>query len=170
MVDEDSHSTNSECLGWRSHSTILLAHYNFCFNWGQSYLATLVTQQNCTKMLRNPTFVVQFAHIRPKSFCFFEQLLSNFLRNSGKRFEKSRATCTRILFKGRGSNCVTHRVLTKLVCRHLRRGLLQPPTSDIFRWAVSGGWRDKPTKLMNLFSYNINYSILVSLLIRQNAF
>ena len=34
----------------------------FGFNWGQSYLATLVTPQNCTKMLRNLPFVVQFAY------------------------------------------------------------------------------------------------------------
>ena len=26
------------------------------FNWGQSYLETLVTPQNCTKMLRNVSF------------------------------------------------------------------------------------------------------------------
>ena len=40
----------------------------FGFNWGQSYLATLVTPQNCTKMLRNLTFVLQFAYfsITPK--------------------------------------------------------------------------------------------------------
>ena len=38
------------------------------FNCGQSYLATLVTPQNCTKMLRNLTFAVQFAYssTRPK--------------------------------------------------------------------------------------------------------
>ena len=82
----------------------------FGFNWGQSYLATLVTPQNCTKILRNLTFVEQFPYfiIRPKKiFVFFEQLLSNFrhgkqlliffwsnfLRNSGKLFGKSRATC-----------------------------------------------------------------------------
>ena len=81
----------------------------FGFNWGHSYLATLVTPQNCTKMLRNLTFVVQFSYfsIRQKTvFVFqatFEQLssqkalfdcfLSNFLRNSGKVFWKSRATC-----------------------------------------------------------------------------
>ena len=51
--------------------------------------------QNCTKMLRNLTFVVKFAYlsIRPKkNFCFFERLLRNFLRDSGKHFGKSRAT------------------------------------------------------------------------------
>ena len=53
----------------------------FGFNWGQSYLATLVTRQTCTKILRNLTFVAQFSYfiIRPKKFfVFFEQLLSNF--------------------------------------------------------------------------------------------
>ena len=42
-------------------------------------------------MLRNLTFVVQFAYfsIRPKTFCYFEQLLSNFLRYYGKMFGKS---------------------------------------------------------------------------------
>ena len=52
----------------------------FGFNWGHSYLATLVTPQNCTKMLRNLTFVVQFSYfsIRQKQFSFFKQLLSNF--------------------------------------------------------------------------------------------
>ena len=78
------------------------------YNWGQSYLATLVTPQNCTNMLRNLTFVVQFAYfsIRPKKFLFFratfvtksnfwlffEQILSNFLRDYRKIFGKSRAT------------------------------------------------------------------------------
>ena len=44
-------------------------------------------------MLRNLTFVVQFAYfsIRPKTFCYFEQLLSNFLRYYGKMFGKSRS-------------------------------------------------------------------------------
>ena len=67
MVDEDSHSTDLSVSGEEGHSTILLA--------------TLVSPQNCTKMLRNLTFVVQFAYfsIRPKQFLFFratfEQLL-----------------------------------------------------------------------------------------------
>ena len=38
----------------------------FGFNWGQSYLATLVTPQNCTKMLRNLPFVVEFAYFSTK--------------------------------------------------------------------------------------------------------
>ena len=69
--------------------------------------------QNCTKMLRNLTFVVQFTYfsIRLKKvfvfssnfwatfvtksnfWLFFEQHLSNFFRNNGKRFGESRATC-----------------------------------------------------------------------------
>ena len=50
------------------------------------------TPRNCTKMLRNLTFVVQFADfsIRPKKFCN-KQLLSNVLRYYGKIFGKSRA-------------------------------------------------------------------------------
>ena len=69
----------------------------FGFNWGQSYLATLVTPQNCTKMLRNLTFVVQFAFfsIRPKKvFVFLSNFRATFdcfwatfcMRNYGKLF------------------------------------------------------------------------------------
>ena len=44
----------------------------FGFNRGQSYLATLVTPQNWTKMLRNLTLVVQFAYFSIRlSFCNF---------------------------------------------------------------------------------------------------
>ena len=45
----------------------------FGFNWGQSYLATLVTPQNCTKMLRNLPFVVEFAYFstRPQKVLIF---------------------------------------------------------------------------------------------------
>ena len=41
--------------------------------WGQSYLATLVTPQNCTNMLRNLPFVVQFAYFstRPQKVLIF---------------------------------------------------------------------------------------------------
>ena len=72
-----------------------------------------LTPKNCIKMLRNLAFVVQCTYfsIRPKKgFVFleqllsnfrykkqllivFEQLLGNFLRNYGKLFGKSRATC-----------------------------------------------------------------------------
>ena len=85
----------------------------FGFNWGQICLATLVKPQNCTKMLRTLTFVVQFAYfsIRPKQFLFFratfEQLLliqkatfdcfwatfKQLFEELRKRFGKSRATC-----------------------------------------------------------------------------
>ena len=74
----------------------------FGFNCGQSYLATLVTPQNCTKRLRNLTFVVQFAYfsIRPnkgreqqkRNLCFFEQLLTNFRATFEQSFEKLRET------------------------------------------------------------------------------
>ena len=52
----------------------------FGFNWGQSYLATLVTPQNYTKKLRNLPFVVQFAYFSQttKSFNFSKQHLSSF--------------------------------------------------------------------------------------------
>ena len=39
-----------------------LYSYIFGFRWGQSYLAILVTLQNCTKMLRNLIFVLRFAY------------------------------------------------------------------------------------------------------------
>ena len=61
----------------------------FGFNWGQSHLATLVTLQNCAKMLWNLNFVVQFSYFSvgtKKVFMFFEQRLSNFLRNSRRLF------------------------------------------------------------------------------------
>ena len=66
MVDEDSHSSDLSrqlsVLGEEGHSTIL---------------ATLVTLQNCTEMLTNFTFVVQFAYfsISPKKVFAFS---SNF--------------------------------------------------------------------------------------------
>ena len=52
------------------------------------YLATLIMLRNCTKLLRNLTFVVQFAYFcirlnkgreqQKISYCFFEQLLTLF--------------------------------------------------------------------------------------------
>ena len=57
MVEEDSYSTDLTVSGEEGHLTILLAHYILGYNCGQSYLATLVTPQNCTKMLRNLTFI-----------------------------------------------------------------------------------------------------------------
>ena len=60
--------------GEEGHGTILLAHYFFVLVEDKSYL---VTPQNCRKMLRNLTLVVQFAYfsIRLSSI---EQLVSNF--------------------------------------------------------------------------------------------
>ena len=89
MVDEDSHSTDLRVAGEEGHSAILLAHYFFDINWGQSYF------QIFTKMLRNLTWLYNL-HILTSDqqiFFFFEQLLSDFLRNYGKLFGKSRATC-----------------------------------------------------------------------------
>ena len=64
MMDADPCSTDlSSVSGEEGHSTILLAHYSFLvLIEGKVLLATLVRPQNCTKMLRNPTFVVQFAY------------------------------------------------------------------------------------------------------------
>ena len=94
-MDEDSHSTDlsASALGctWRRSFNNFIGSVGFY--WGKSYLATLVTPQNCTKMLRNLTFIVQFAYfsIRPKK-CFvfssnFKQLslqkatLNGFVKN-----------------------------------------------------------------------------------------
>ena len=97
-----------QCLGWRrSFNNFIGSIHFFGFYWWLSYLAKLITSQNCTIMLRNLTFVVQFSYfsIRPKKVFFFASncwatfvttfdfFFSNFLRNSGKRLEKSRATC-----------------------------------------------------------------------------
>ena len=54
MVNTDSHSTDMSV----SHDEGRIEQFYwlitfFGFNWGQSYLATLVTRQNCTIMLRN---------------------------------------------------------------------------------------------------------------------
>ena len=128
------HSTDSSDSGEEGHSTILLAHTKFftrlilhkilmrslysCsfgFNWGQSYLETLVTPQNCSL-----SFVTQFESDQikeratkntEKRLLFFpamfeqpsrykkqlltllsDSILMNFLRNCGKRFGKFRAT------------------------------------------------------------------------------
>ena len=123
----------------------------FGFDWGQSFLATLVTQQNCTKMFRNPTFVVQFARIRPQKFFratfeqFFEKFRETFWKNSSKLYQKVEGA--RILFKGRGSNFVTHRVLTRSGMSTSR--LCFTTTSykwHFFRMSSERGGRDKPTK------------------------
>ena len=113
MVNEDSHSTNLSVSGEEGHSTILLANYFFWF-----YLRTKLFSnvgyaakfhKNALKSYFCSTICI-FQHHTQKSFCFlkhllsnfryqkqllivFMQLLSNFLRNYGKRFGKSRATC-----------------------------------------------------------------------------
>ena len=61
----------------------------FGFNWGQSYLANLVTPQNCTKILRNLTFVEQFPYfiIRPKKiFVFSSNFWATFVTKSNFLF------------------------------------------------------------------------------------
>ena len=75
MVDEDSHSTDLSVSGEEDHSTILLAHYIFGFNWGQSFV---VSNDGYTKNDQRPYFcctICIFKHETKKSFCFFEQLL-----------------------------------------------------------------------------------------------
>ena len=74
MVDEDSHSTDLSVSGEEDHLTILLAYYNFGFNWGEIFLATLPVTP---KMLRDLTFVVHFAYrkipkISPGRLIFFK--------------------------------------------------------------------------------------------------
>ena len=61
MEDKDSHSTylrvsGEEVIQQFYWLTVILTVLDF--NWGQSYLATLVMPQNCIEMLRNLTFVV----------------------------------------------------------------------------------------------------------------
>ena len=63
MMDEDSCSTDLSVSGKEGYPTISLAHYSFLvLIEGKVLLATLARPQNCTKMLRNPTFVVQFEY------------------------------------------------------------------------------------------------------------
>ena len=66
--------TDLSVSGEEGHSTILLAHYIFWFYLSTKLLATLFTPHNCPKLLRNLTFVIQFAYfiITPKKkFLFF---------------------------------------------------------------------------------------------------
>ena len=80
MVDEDSHATDLSVSGEKGHSTTSLAHYIFSF-WLRTKLFSNAGYQNCSKMVRDLTFVVQFAYfsIRPKKgFRILEQLLSKF--------------------------------------------------------------------------------------------
>ena len=81
---------------------VVFTHKIFGFNWGQNYLAT---SQNCTIILRRRAkkkFCGFFSekllsNVRHKKqlLTFFQHLLSNVLRNYGKRFEKSQATCAK---------------------------------------------------------------------------
>ena len=69
---------------------------------GQSYLAMLIIPQNCTKMVRILTFLVQFADIflhqtkereqQKRRFCFFEKplLQNSFLASFEQHFENKR--------------------------------------------------------------------------------
>ena len=79
MVDEDSHSTDLRVAGEEGHSTILLAHYFFDINWGQSYF------QIFTKMLRNLTLLYNL-HIltsdQQKFFVFSSNFWATFVTKS----------------------------------------------------------------------------------------
>ena len=69
MVDEDSHSTDLS-VSEEGHSTILLAHYIFWFQLRTKLFRNAGYTR--TKMLRNLTFVVQFAYFSIRlSFCNF---------------------------------------------------------------------------------------------------
>ena len=81
----------------------------FGFNWVQSYLATLVTLQNCTEMLRNLTFVVQFAYFSTwlkKVLLFLNNFWATFVTKCNfwlffeQLFGKSRATLWQALGGG----------------------------------------------------------------------
>ena len=78
MEDEDSYLTRVSRVRMIIQQFYWLITF-FCFNWEQICLTSLVTPENCTKMLRNLTFVIQFEYfsIRPKEFLFsratFEQ-------------------------------------------------------------------------------------------------
>ena len=90
MVDEDSHSTDLS-VSEEGHSTILLAHYIFWFQLRTKLFRNADYAR--TKMLRNLSFVVQFANFRiGLSFCNF-RYKKQLLKNYGERFGKSRATC-----------------------------------------------------------------------------
>ena len=68
------------CLGWKRSFNNFIAHYIFWF-WLRTKLFSNAGYQNCSKMIRDLTFVVQFAYfsIRPKKgFRILEQLLSKF--------------------------------------------------------------------------------------------
>ena len=97
MVVEDSHATDLSVSGEKGHSTTLLAHYIFWF-WLRTKLFSNAGYQNCSKMIRDLTFVVQFAYfsIRPKNgFRILEQLLSKF-HPKKQLFEKFRETFWKI--------------------------------------------------------------------------
>ena len=95
MVDEDSHSTDLRVAGEEGHSTILLAHYFFDINWGQSYF------QIFTKMLRNLTLLYNL-HILTsdqQKFLFFRatfEQLSWQKATFERLFEKLRQTFWKI--------------------------------------------------------------------------
>ena len=65
-----------ECFGWRrSFNNFIGSSFFFASNWRQSYLATLVTPQNCTSYFSGTICI--FFSTRP-FFFVLEQLLSNF--------------------------------------------------------------------------------------------
>ena len=120
MADEDSHSTDTSVSGEVKKvilKSILLAHTRIFTRLISIFMRSrcsyifwflivgyglLTKLQNCTKMLRNLTFVVQFTYFcirlnkgreQQKKFSLVEKLLHKFLRNYGKPLRKFRATC-----------------------------------------------------------------------------
>ena len=90
MVNEDSHSTDLS-VSEGGHSTILLAHYIFWFQLRTQLFRNLVTpEQKCLQIL----LLLYNLHILASDFLFVTFVTkSNFLKNYGERFGKSRATC-----------------------------------------------------------------------------
>ena len=96
MVDEDSHSTDVSVSGQKVIQQLYWLITSFDFNWGQSCLATLVTKiaLKCLEFLLLLYNLHILASDQKKVFVFS----SNFLKNSGKHFEKSRTTCRKLTY------------------------------------------------------------------------
>ena len=66
------------CLGWRRTFNNCVG---FSFNWGQSYVATMVTPQKFTKMIRNILYNFQILASDPKKFFGLMLITGNVLEN-----------------------------------------------------------------------------------------
>ena len=142
-MDEDSHSTDlsASTLGctWRRSFNNFIGSVGFY--WGQSYLATLVTPQNCTKCLEILLFlynlhilasdqknVLSFratlsnSRYKKQLWMVLWKRLSNVLRYSWKHFGKSRATCGKPYF---GSRSLVKSVKTRQSISQLARAFFK---------------------------------------------